>query len=177
MLQKGVLNRFGEDNKFHWVLQLKQITKILQELHGRLARRLLSFNIIMRKILNVGYWWPMMNWNVHEYYQTCDQCQRTSSLLTQNLPKLVTTLLEKPFQKWGLDSVKLVKFVSKLSGNQYILVAIDYAMKWVETQTLHTNIIIVITKFLYKNVFTRFGCPLTIMTNQGTHWVGARYNG
>jgi hypothetical protein len=53
-------------------------------------------------------------------------------MLTQNLAKLVTTLLEKPFKKWGLDFIGLVKLVSRFSGNWYILVAIDYATKWVE---------------------------------------------
>jgi hypothetical protein len=48
----------------------------------------------------------------------------------QNLAKLVTTLLLKPFQKWGLDFIGLVKLASRLLGNQYIIVATDYATKW-----------------------------------------------
>jgi hypothetical protein len=71
----------------------------------------------MQKILDVGYWWLTMNRNVYEYCRTCDQCQRTSNLLTQNLAKLVTTLLQEPFQKWGLDFIGLVKPASKLSNN------------------------------------------------------------
>jgi hypothetical protein len=62
----------------------------------------------------------MMNQNVHEYCRTCDQCQRIGNPLTQNLAKLVTTLLEKPFQKWGLDFIGHVKPISKMLGNQYI---------------------------------------------------------
>ncbi len=58
-----------------------------------------------------------------------------------------------------------------MSSNWYILVAINYATKWVEARTLHTNIIVITTKFLYKHIFTRFGCPLTIVTNQGTHFI------
>jgi len=38
-------------------------------------------------------------------------------MLTQNLAKLVTTLPEEPFQKWGLDFIGLVKPVSRLLGN------------------------------------------------------------
>jgi hypothetical protein len=52
--------------------------------------------------------------------------------LTQNLAKLVTTLPEEPFQKWGLDFIGHVKFASKMLGNWYILVATDYVIKWVE---------------------------------------------
>jgi hypothetical protein len=45
----------------------------------------------MQKILDVSYWWPTMNQNVHEYCQTYDQCQKIGNLLTQNLAKMVTT--------------------------------------------------------------------------------------
>jgi len=55
-----------------------------------------------------------------------------------------------------------------MSINHYILVVTDYATKWVVAWMFHTNIIIT-TKFLYKHILTRFGCLLTIMTDQGTH--------
>ncbi len=74
-----------------------------------------------------------MNRNVYEYCQTCDQCQRIGNMLTQNLAKLVTTLHEKPFQKWGLDFIGLVKPASRLSSNQFILVATNYVTKWMKT--------------------------------------------
>jgi hypothetical protein len=35
----------------------------------------------------------------------------------QNLPKLNTTLLEEPFQKWGLDIMELIKPTIKLLRN------------------------------------------------------------
>jgi hypothetical protein len=35
----------------------------------------------------------------------------------QNLAKLITTLLEEPFQKWGLDIMELIKPTIKLSRN------------------------------------------------------------
>jgi hypothetical protein len=52
--------------------------------------------------------------------------------LTQNLVELVITLLEKPFQKWGLNFIGPIKPASRMLGNQYILVSINYAKKWVE---------------------------------------------
>jgi hypothetical protein len=61
--------------------------------------------------------------------------------------------------------------VSHYCGNRYILVATNYATKWVEAKTLCTNITIVTTKFLYDHIFIRFGCPLIIVTNQGTHFI------
>ncbi len=64
-----------------------------------------------------------------------------------------------------------VKPTSRMLGNWYISVAIDYATKWAEAQTFCTNIVTIITKFLYEHIFIRFGCPLTIVTDQGTHFI------
>jgi hypothetical protein len=41
----------------------------------------------------------------------------------------------------------------------------------VEAQTFHTNTTAITAKFLYEHILMRFGCPLTIVTNQGTHFI------
>jgi len=51
------------------------------------------------------------------------------------------------------------------------LVVIDYATKWVEAKAFRTNIVIVTTRFLYEYILTRFGCPLTIVIDQGVHFI------
>jgi hypothetical protein len=38
-------------------------------------------------------------------------------MLTHNLAKLVTTLPERSFQKWGLDSIGSLKPTNRLLGN------------------------------------------------------------
>jgi hypothetical protein len=72
----------------------------------------------------------------------------------QNMVKLIIILLEKPFQKWGLDFIGPIKLTSHYLGNRYILVAIDYVIKWVEARTMCTNIIIITIKFLYDCILT-----------------------
>jgi hypothetical protein len=47
--------------------------------------------------------------DVHDYCRSCDACQRTRGLATQSFTKLVTSLLEEPFMKWGLDFVEPTK--------------------------------------------------------------------
>ncbi len=40
-----------------------------------------------------------------------------------------------------------------------------------ETKALRTNTTIVTTKLLYDHILTWFDCPLTIIINQGTHFI------
>jgi hypothetical protein len=87
------------------------------------------------------------------------------------MAKLVTTVLEKPFMKWGLYFIGPIKLTWKLIWNKYILVVIDYATKWVIAKAFRTNIVVVTTRFLYEYILTRFGCPLTIVINQGVHFI------
>ncbi len=51
------------------------------------------------------------------------------------------------------------------------MVVRNYATKWVKAKALKTNIIIIIAKFLYDYIVTRFGCPLTIVIDQGIHFI------
>jgi hypothetical protein len=73
--------------------------------------------------------------------------------------------------KWVLDFIGPIKPVGRLIGNKYILVATNYVIKWVEAKTFKTNTTVIIIRFLYEYILTRFGCPLTIVTYQGVHFI------
>jgi len=133
------------------------------------ARRHFVVDVIVKKILDAGYWWSTLFKEIHDFCKSRDNRQKVRGLKTKSLAKLVTTLLKEPFMKWGLDFIGPIKLVGRLIGNKFILVATNYATKWVETKALKTSIIVVTTRFLYENILNRFGCPLTIITDQGVH--------
>jgi hypothetical protein len=97
--------------------------------------------------------------------------RKLGGLKTKSLAKLVTTFLEEPSMKRSLNFIGPIKPARRLTGNKYILVATNYAIKWVEAKTLRINTAIITTRFLYEYILIRFGCPLSIVISQGVHFI------
>lgn len=57
------------------------------------------------------------------------------------------------------------------SGNQQILVVVDYVSKWIEAIILPFNDSRVVIKFTKKHIFTRFGAPRAIISDGGKHFI------
>ena len=55
-------------------------------------------------------------------------------------------------------------------SNLYILLAVDYVSKWVEAIPTRTNDAKVVASFLLSHIFTRFGTPRALITDEGTHF-------
>ncbi|KAJ9565234.1 hypothetical protein OSB04_001200 [Centaurea solstitialis] len=49
--------------------------------------------------------------------------------------------------------------------------AVDYVSKWVEAMACHTNDARTVVKFLQKQIFTRFGTPRALISDEGTHFI------
>nr|GFB94585.1 reverse transcriptase domain-containing protein [Tanacetum cinerariifolium] len=75
------------------------------------------------------------------------------------------------------DAFELVKHCDSCQrqGNKYILVAVDYLSKWVETKALPTNDARVVVKFL-KSLFSCFGTPKAIISDRGTHFCNDKFS-
>ena len=55
-------------------------------------------------------------------------------------------------------------------GNLYILLAVDYVSKWVEAIACPRNDANTVVGFIQKKILSRFGAPITIISDEGSHF-------
>ena len=75
-------------------------------------------------------------------------------------------VLIDPFEKWALDFIGPINPVSK--KKRYILVCTEYVTKWVKAKAVPRATEQVVVDFLHEDIFTRFGIPREIVTDQET---------
>eukprot|EP00253_Pinus_taeda_P025950 PITA_25950 len=118
------------------------------------------------KILSLGYFWPSLFKDAKQYVKRCDNCQRVGKPTLSNEMPLQPQVLIEPFEKWALDFIGPINPPSK--QKKYILVCNDYVTKWVEAKALISATENSVVNFLYEDIFTRFGVPKEIVTDQGS---------
>ena len=55
-------------------------------------------------------------------------------------------------------------------GNKYIIVAMDYLTKWPEAKPVSNATAEQVANFLYEDIIGRYGCPVKILSDRGTHF-------
>nr|GEV95310.1 reverse transcriptase domain-containing protein [Tanacetum cinerariifolium]GEV95813.1 reverse transcriptase domain-containing protein [Tanacetum cinerariifolium] len=100
---------------------------------------------------------------------------------TENLATDHLSRLENPhkdvFENKDINENFPLETLGKISSGStpwYILLAVDYLSKWVEAKALHTNDSRVVVKFL-KSLFARFGTPIAIISDCGTHFCNDKF--
>nr|GEU91070.1 reverse transcriptase domain-containing protein [Tanacetum cinerariifolium] len=118
---------------------------ILTACHNGPIRGHHGANYIAKKIFDFSFYWPTIYRNAHDMVESCDSCQRQGKILQKDkIPQNAIQVCEI-FDVWGIDVMG--PFPSS-RGNEYILVAVYYLYKWVETKALSTNDARVVVKFL-----------------------------
>jgi hypothetical protein len=114
--------------------------------------------------LRAGYYWPCLFSDVCAYVKACDRCQRFAGKQQLKSLPLKPVVVTGPFQQWGLDFIGEIHPPSS-NQHRWILVATDYFTKWIEAIPTRNANHTVIINFLYDHIFSRFGCPKRLVTD------------
>ena len=72
---------------------------------------------------------------------------------------------------WAIDFIGQFPVLAKRTGARYIITTVEYVTKWVEAEPVDTYYSEVAAKFIYENIITRFGFPITLISDQGSHFI------
>ena len=165
------MHKKGVDGRLRRCLEKREIEVVMRALHEEDASGHFASANTTRKILDAGYWWPTMHKDVHHFVRHCDACQRTGKPAYSRHHPLTSILPLAPFEKWGIDFIGPITPVTKGRRNRYILLATDYSTKWVEAKPTTKDDARTVAKFLYEQIFCRFGPPLELVSDRGKHFL------
>lgn len=98
-------------------MTFEETVKILANFHEGPTRGHFYINIIVRKVLTFGYWWPTLNKYVVDMCQTCDICQQLTPMWQSSKGPLQPVMAFESFMKWGLNFMGPIKLVVKFTRN------------------------------------------------------------
>jgi len=115
--------------------------------------------------IQATYYWPGMYKDVKLALDHCPICIR-------QLPPVVRPLhpirVNGAFERVSIDFIGPLPIT--LTGNRYILVAIDHLTKWVEAKALPTDDARITARFVLEEVICRHGCPEILQSDRGSHF-------
>ncbi|XP_065030486.1 uncharacterized protein LOC135653005 [Musa acuminata AAA Group] len=154
-------------------LEPDEAQTVLAETHEGVCGEHIGGRTLAHKILRQGYYWPTMCRDAKAYVQRCGSCQEHARTTRQPAVPLNLIDCAWPFAQWGLD---LLGHFPPASGQQkYIIIGVDYFIKWVEAEPLATITEHQMEKFVWRNLVTRFELLKTIITDNGRQFAGRRF--
>ena len=112
-----------------------------------------------------------MKQDVYMYSKECDICQRVGPKVSKSSQQLHLIVPTEVFQRWRLEFIGPINPPAKNTRNKYIITPTDYTTKWVEVRALKDNIAASTAKFIFEEIITKFGCPIELVSDQGSHFL------
>jgi transposase InsO family protein len=123
--------------------------------------------------LALRYYWPGMFREAAQYVRKCPSCQRYKTPQQQPPGKMYPTPNRQPWETVSTDLVGPLPRSSR--GNCYVVVMQDRFTKWVQCRAVRKATARAVTQALYEEVITRFGCPVTVISDNGTQYSGTTF--
>ena len=121
-----------------------------------------------RSRLKASYYWYTLSQDVQSYVAGCLLCNKNKHTNRKGKYPMIVYQAGYPLEKVHMD------FVGPLpqtpGGNKFVLVIVDNFTKWCELIPLPNQEAEITAKAAIQHFFSRFGCPLELVTDQGRNF-------
>nr|GEY78969.1 reverse transcriptase domain-containing protein [Tanacetum cinerariifolium] len=142
-----------------------QAEYVMKEIHEGSCSMHAGPRSVVAKAIRLGYFWPTMHKDTHDMIRRCNDCQIHRPVTRHPQQPLTPIMAPWSFYKWGID---IACPFPKGSGKvKFLIVAMDYFIKWIEAKAVGTITGGQVKKFLWDNIVCRFGIPREIISDNG----------
>ena len=127
-----------------------------------LAGHMGQYKTAMRFLMIMRFHWPTLFKDVAGYCRTCPECQCANSRRHQRVPLVPLPIMGESFQRKAMDVVGPLP--KSRRGNRFIMVLCDYATRFPEAIPMSSVDELV-------NLFSKFGIPTEILSDQGANFM------
>ncbi|GFS52302.1 hypothetical protein TNCV_4850271 [Trichonephila clavipes] len=178
-LRNGVLyQKFeSEDGKtFRWqlVLPRSRIPEVLKELHGSPTGGHFGVMKTLHRVRE-RFCWGKVRADVEQWCKSCDACSARKGPKIRSRGKLHRYNVGAPFERIAFDI--LGPLPRTVSGNKYLLVAMDYFTKWPEVYPIPDQEAPTVAEAVVQHWISRYGVPLQLHSDQIRNFVSAVLKG
>ncbi|VFQ98945.1 unnamed protein product [Cuscuta campestris] len=151
----------------------REAERVIAEVHEGVCAAHQMSRTLSQRIILLGYYWPTIVQDCERYVQKCRMCQ-----VFYKYPGRPATYYHPvsnviPFARFGVDIIGA--FPIAQGGKKFVIVAIDYFTKWIEAEALANIPTQQCKKFIWKNIITRFGAPMNLITDNGPQFRNPRF--
>lgn len=114
------------------------------------------------------FYWIDCSRDVENFCQCCTICQARNGPRRKQRSRLQPYDVGAPFERVAIDLLGPLPTTER--GNRYILVLMDYFTKWPEAAAIPNQTAETVAEALVEHVFTRFGAPLQLHSDQGRNF-------
>ena len=103
VLMKDALYKRGFSRPNLRCLGQEEANYVIREVHEGICGNHSGARSLVHKLIQAGYYWPIMLKDTQAYVQSCDKCQRFSNFIRQSSEELTPMTAPWLFIQWGLD--------------------------------------------------------------------------
>ena len=161
----GELYKRGFSQPYLRCVEQEEAKYVLEEVHRVICGDHMGVKSLVRKNIRTSYFWPSLQQDTIDFIKRYDSCQRHGNVQRVLGEKMRIISSPWPFAQWGVDIMGPLPQGKRQV--RFLLITIDYFMKWVKAEALITITEAKVQNFVWKNIVCRFGIPRTIILDNG----------
>ena len=170
-LINGFLYKMGLDEVHCRCVLEHERENIMHEVHYGPSGGHFQSNTTAKKIQQLKLWWLTLKKDCQKFVSKFDRCQHLGRPLPSTDIPLISINPILTFKIWAIDFRGPFPVPTKMTSARYFITTVEYITKWENTKPVETCFSEVVAKFIYENIIIIFDYPLTLISDQGSHFI------